>query len=312
MPRAVKKETEEKLKETKSKATANSKKSSATKKTDKTKSISSASKKSAGVKIAKKSTKKDATVAKEKIAKKPVKKATKAKAKTTAKATVKKKVVKIPSLATKRKSTSKKVKEEEKDFVNILEYYDLPYRYNQTIVKILAQTPSILFVYWDISDIDRKNFELQYGQDFFSNTKPILTIHNIDKNYSFELDINDFANSWYIHISDSNCKYTVELGRKPITYTHFSTNYIYVTTSNLMDAPNNHILFENIHSNTSITYKNMKNKTISYKKLGSLSPIYKVSNINKLYENIYGTKILEDFSNTRLNNPSSGSISGAF
>ena len=96
---------------------------------------------------------------KKKIAKKPVKKATKAKAKTTAKATVKKKVVKIPSLATKRKSTSKKVKEEEKDFVNILEYYDLPYRYNETVVKILAQTPKILFVYWDVSDNDRENIK---------------------------------------------------------------------------------------------------------------------------------------------------------
>ena len=37
----------------------------------------------------------------------------------------------------------------------MLEYYDLPYRYNQTIVRILAQTPTTLFVYWDISDDDR-------------------------------------------------------------------------------------------------------------------------------------------------------------
>jgi len=35
------------------------------------------------------------------------------------------------------------------------EYYDLPYRYNKTLVKILAQTPKRLFVYWDIADEDR-------------------------------------------------------------------------------------------------------------------------------------------------------------
>ena len=40
----------------------------------------------------------------------------------------------------------------------MLEYYDLPYRYNETVVKILYQTPTILFVYWDISDFDRENY----------------------------------------------------------------------------------------------------------------------------------------------------------
>ena len=31
---------------------------------------------------------------------------------------------------------------------SIAEYYDLPYRYNQTIVKLLYQTPTTLFIYW--------------------------------------------------------------------------------------------------------------------------------------------------------------------
>ena len=82
----------------------------------------------------------------------------------------------------------------------ILEYYDLPYRYNQTVVKILAQTPTTLFVYWDISDIDRINFIEKYGEDFFNKTKPILLIYNKTKNYYLEVEINDFANSWYLHM----------------------------------------------------------------------------------------------------------------
>ena len=40
----------------------------------------------------------------------------------------------------------------------VVEYYDLPYRYNQTVVKVLAQTPTTLFIYWDISDDDRKKY----------------------------------------------------------------------------------------------------------------------------------------------------------
>ena len=79
--------------------------------------------------------------------------------------------------------------------VNIVEYYDLPYRYNQTVVKILAQTPNILFVYWDISDTDRNNFISQYGENFFNNTIPVLLIINKTMNYSYEIQINDFANS---------------------------------------------------------------------------------------------------------------------
>ena len=99
--------------------------------------------------------------------------------------------------------------------IEILEYYDLPYRYNQTVVKVLAQTPTTLFIYWDISDKDRENFIRQYGADFFNNTKPVLIIHNKTMNYSFEIEIDDFANSWYLHVNDSNCEYYVELGRRP-------------------------------------------------------------------------------------------------
>ena len=98
--------------------------------------------------------------------------------------------------------------------VNIVEYYDLPYRYNQTVVKILAQTPNILFVYWDISDTDRNNFISQYGENFFNNTIPVLLIINKTMNYSYEIQINDFANSWYLHVNDANCEYQVELGRR--------------------------------------------------------------------------------------------------
>ena len=43
------------------------------------------------------------------------------------------------------------------------EYYDLPYFYGQTVVKILAQTPNTLFVYWDISEKDREKFKQEFG-----------------------------------------------------------------------------------------------------------------------------------------------------
>ena len=108
------------------------------------------------------------------------------------------------------------------------------------LVKILYQTPDTLFVYWDIADSDRENYIKQYGENFFNITRPVLIIHNDTMNYSFEVPINDFANSWYLHINDSKCDYRVELGRRPNYYNeevtkeieaNIPTDYIYVSTS---------------------------------------------------------------------------------
>ena len=153
------------------------------------------------------------------------------------KSTISKKVANQKNaLKTSTKKTTKKVK----PLAEVVEYYDLPYRYNETIVKILYQTPDTLFVYWDIADSDRENYIKQYGENFFNITRPVLIVHNDTMNYSFEVPINDFANSWYLHINDSKCDYRVELGRRPNYYNeevtkeieaNIPTDYIYVSTS---------------------------------------------------------------------------------
>lgn len=151
----------------------------------------------------------------------------------------------ITKKTTTKKSPSKKVSikksNKKQDIkIDVLEYYDLPYRYNQTIVKVLAQTPKTLFVYWDISDNDRKSYIAQYGENFFENTKPVLIITNTTMNYTFEIEINDFANCWYFNINDEKCEYLVELGRRPKenTNTFIPNNYMYVTSSNKIESPN--------------------------------------------------------------------------
>ena len=138
---------------------------------------------------------------------KTVKTTTKASAKTKATTKTKKPVEK-----------AKKTKKVEKALVKTLdflqEYYDLPYRYNETIVTILAQTPKRLFVYWDISDKDKEAYIKAFGDDFFEKTYPVLLVHNEDLNYTFEVPINDFANSWYLDIQDPRTKYVVQLGTR--------------------------------------------------------------------------------------------------
>ncbi len=313
---AAKKTTEKKSaekKETSKKATSTAKKVAEKKSTTTKKAVekkSTATKKSTAAKT---STAKKTTEKKDTPKKASTKKATTKKAATkkisTKKATTKK------ASSTKSKST-KKV-EEIKDFQT--EYYDLPYAYNKTVVKVLAQTPKILFVYWEISEDDRNNYIKTFGEKFFEETKPILVVHNHTMNYSFEIDINDFANSWYIHINDSNCTYTVELGRRPLPtanqfnnygeITQYIPYYVYVTSSNIMDAPNNRILFD-LHRQF-IPFRNVKTGEITYKDIRQFKFISNlgIMTIAELYKVLYPD---EDFNyDNLLANPSSGGLSSS-
>lgn len=268
----------------------------------------------------KKTTTKTSTAKKTSTTKKA---ATTKKSKTTKKVTTTKTKKTTTTKTTKARKTTKEILPEEitastdlTKKIEILEYYDLPYRYNQTVVKVLAQTPTTLFIYWDISDDDRNRFVEQYGEDFFNNTKPVLVIHNNTMHYSFEIEIDDFANSWYLHVNDANCEYSVELGRRPKYYNEsrhvdIPNNYLYVTSSNTIEAPNDHVLFDkNIKT---VYFKDVKTNIVTAKNITSISFLRNMGKIYNLYD------IQSDFTKNAwinsnhwqldLKNPSSGSSS---
>ena len=290
-------------------------------------------------KITKKPTKKTTAKSSSKKSKISATKTEKTQKKVTAKKTATKKSKSTSvkkSTKVKAKTPTKKVAKK-KQPINIVESYDLPYRYNETIVKILYQTPNTLFVYWDISDSDRENYIKQYGENFFNITRPVLIIHNDTMHYNFEIPINDFANSWYLHINDSKCDYRVELGRRPNYYNKevtkeieekINTDYIYVSTSNEIESPNDHVLFSTNKNNT-IKIRNVKNsneKSISlFEIVKHLPAMKRVKNIpyikeellKDIYSGIYQTEDLSIFENVTNNpssggNPSSGSMSSRF
>lgn len=225
------------------------------------------------------------------------------KAKSSSKKVAGKSTTKTTKKTTKITATKKSTKKEK---VEIIEYYDLPYRYNQTVVKVLAQTPNTLFVYWDISDDDKNKYIEEYGEYFFNNTKPVLIVHNLTMNYSFEIDINDFANSWYLTVADSNCDYKIELGRRPINeYVTINNNYLYIANSNDIDAPNDHILFDNLSK--FVYFRNVKTNTTTKKDIISFSllrKIGKISSIEEFYKKMYANEKIS-FDKLDLRNPSS-------
>ena len=306
------KKTDSTKKETNKKATKSVAKKATTKKDVIAKTTTKKSTNSKGV--AKKTSATSKTVATKKAS--TAKKAT-TKKKPSTKATTKKTVAK-KSIATKSTTSKRKNGTKKKQKVDIVEYYDLPYRYNQTVVKVLAQTPTNLFIYWDISDKDRENYKEQYGEDFFETTKPVLIIHNTTMNYSFEIDINDFANSWYLHVNDAKCDYTIELGRRPIKENpKIHTDYIYISTSNQIESPNDHILFNK--EQKMVYFRNVKTgvqieKSISAN-ISFIRNMGKIYNIYDMYKAIYPNENIEeiyDLSNPSSGNPSSGSFSSKF
>ena len=228
--------------------------------------------------------------------------ATKSTAKKSSTSRTKNTVSKITSSNKKTPSKKSVSKAKKSTSINILEYYDLPYRYNQTIVKILAQTPKTLFVYWDISDNDKENYIKQYGNDFFEKTKPVLIIHNLTMNYTFEIEINDFANCWYFNINDEKCEYSVELGRRSKENAiEVPNNYLHITSSNKIESPNGHILFEK--EQNVVFYKDVKtNQTFSkdITKIDFIKYLGKAYKMQEIYQKIYKD---EDLLN--INNPSS-------
>lgn len=231
-----------------------------------------------------------------------------AKKATTAKKTPTKKVT-TKTKSTKKASTPKKKEATKRKTINpvsnMVEYYDLPYRYNLTNVTVLAQNPETLFVYWDISDEDRLRFVNEFGEHFFDDTYPVLIVHNLTTGVSKEIAIDDFANNWYIDVENSKCKYKVELGRRPKQHQSTVTKeYLNVTDSNTIEIPNDHVLF----------FKNYD--MIYFTNIKTGQKVGKIINLQRDQENInaiYKDYDLEEFGDVKdrfdFSNPSSHSSS---
>ncbi|MCL2384167.1 MAG: DUF4912 domain-containing protein [Oscillospiraceae bacterium] len=164
---------------------------------------------------------------------------------------------------------------------------------------MLAQTPKRLFVYWDIADEDRANYETNYGENFWNVTKPVLIVHNTSKGYSFEIEVNDFANSWYFDVDDQANKYVVELGRRPVsTQTFIPNNYLQIASSNTVESPNDHILFE--PEQNIVFFRNVKTNAETSRNIATLNLLKyagKSYSASDIYRKIYRNNELFDANN---------------
>lgn len=231
----------------------------------------------------------------------------------------------LENKTTRKPKAAKKVKTEKevKKFEYMLEYYDLPYRYNETVVKILAQTPKRMFVYWDISDSDREKYIKTFGEDFFEKTYPVLLLYNEDRKYIKEIAINDFANSWYIDIPDPKTKYSIQLGRKFKSYSEvvtinmqkvqenniiLHTDYLPFANSNVLEVPNDRVLLDSLPR--FVTFRNVKTNEERVVELKSIKNVYGIYDVKDFYEEHYKDEISEGMFD--MANPSSNLSSSSF
>lgn len=116
----------------------------------------------------------------------------------------------------------------------ISEYYELPNKYNETIVRLLVQSPTRIYAYWEVNEEAVKKIKANYNE-----CTPVLKITNLTMNYSYEVEIDPYATNYYIDVKDANCNYKVELGRK------YNNEYISIFQSNQVTVPRSMPLNQN-------------------------------------------------------------------
>lgn len=109
------------------------------------------------------------------------------------------------------------------------EYYDLPIKYDQTLIRLLVQSPTRMYAYWEVSDDTMKNFSKDFHS--YSDCTPALKITNVSKNYSYIIPVDPFANNYYIQVEDTGCEYKIELGRTK------NNDFLNIYTSNNVTMP---------------------------------------------------------------------------
>jgi hypothetical protein len=108
----------------------------------------------------------------------------------------------------------------------------------KTEIVLLIKNPFWLYTYWNIYEETVENFELINGKNSWNSSQPFLRVYNHSTNYMYDIQINDFANSWYIKVDNPNNHYSIKFGRK------FSCGkFIEIITSNTVLTPPNDVSY---------------------------------------------------------------------
>jgi hypothetical protein len=113
---------------------------------------------------------------------------------------------------------------------------EIPGTYNDTKIVLLVRDPFWIYTYWDIDNEKRNELNLHHGH----NKHMVLRVYDVtdvvfngfNAHSSFDLDINDFTNNWYIKLPAPNRSYCVDIA---IINEH--GEYVLIARSNTVQVP---------------------------------------------------------------------------
>jgi len=98
--------------------------------------------------------------------------------------------------------------------------YDLPQGYGATKVVLMVRDPYWLHAYWEIAEDISGTVASELGPNGWSVTRRSLRVHDVtdvdfdgtNAHRSFDIDIGNGANNWYINVERPNRAYCADLG----------------------------------------------------------------------------------------------------
>ncbi|HAA90697.1 MAG: Uncharacterized protein XD63_1690 [Thermoanaerobacterales bacterium 50_218] len=102
--------------------------------------------------------------------------------------------------------------------------FDLPLTYGENKIIALVRDPYWIFAYWEVSETSK-----------WEGSRPVLRLCEEGGSYQ-QIEINDYANNWYINTGRPNTTFWVELGRILPDGT-----YILIARSNLVTTPRDRV-----------------------------------------------------------------------
>jgi hypothetical protein len=124
------------------------------------------------------------------------------------------------------------------------ENYYLPPLYGEDALVALVKDPYWIYAYWEVTDKTRQNFNKTYGDSMWELSTPLLRIYDLTESGAAvtldvpfnDLQINPFADNWYINVGQPNHTYCLDLGRLLPNGT-----FITVLRSNTVTTPSDRI-----------------------------------------------------------------------
>ncbi len=116
---------------------------------------------------------------------------------------------------------------------------DLPYQYDQDRIVLQVRDPRWVHTYWELRGQTLDQLKGRFGDDF-RRAKKVLRVYDVtniifngsNANSFLDIQINDFANSWYIDTGGPGCFWCVDLGLMLA-----DGRFITIVRSNIVQTP---------------------------------------------------------------------------